>query len=337
MGATGYIRMHRRVFEHPLFAGDSFSPREAWLALVAQAAWKPCVVDVEGRKVCLDRGQLVASVRFLAEQWKWGKSTVSRYLRKLEAEVMIVGTANGASGKLITICNYDEYQTVATDAGTASGTTVGHRAGHRRRKSGTAGGTAELPLTIGNKATSEAGQADAGTASGTPSAKKWDSDRDKNKKESPKERKEDDPALLALRAALDLIRPFDAELKRLWPERERLCPSEGDKSQARQWLHSGIVPAMVAEAAAIVLGRKKARGEGPPSGVAYLANEVSRLLSSKPRPAAERERDSWAPRMMRFKSGHWADCWGPAPGEAGCLMPRPLQDECLLSRREVAA
>jgi hypothetical protein len=128
---TGWIAMDRDALDHPLLQdADKF---RAWFWLVANASWKPTRADVGGRMIELDRGQLSFSVRFLAEKWKWPKSTVDRWLKRLEIEKMVnlscskTGTANGTGQLIITICNYDKYQNVNGDAGTPSGTEVGQQ------------------------------------------------------------------------------------------------------------------------------------------------------------------------------------------------------------------
>ena len=67
------------------------------------------------------RGQLATTLRSLAEDWRWPKSNVDRFLKRLKREGMIdletVGTKGGTSGRalahpvtIITICNYDKFQ-----------------------------------------------------------------------------------------------------------------------------------------------------------------------------------------------------------------------------------
>src|SRR5689334_21579460 len=64
-------------------SGDSFfrheqmSQREAWIWLVAGAAWFPRQRRIETHVVDLNRGQLAVSVRFLAEAWRWEPTKLS--------------------------------------------------------------------------------------------------------------------------------------------------------------------------------------------------------------------------------------------------------------------
>jgi hypothetical protein len=99
----------RGVFDHPLFDGDRYSRRAAWLWLIAEAAWKPCTRRIAGRRVEVGRGQLVHSMRFIARAWLWSEASVRRFLHELEAENMLK-ISHDAGVTQLTICKYDAYQ-----------------------------------------------------------------------------------------------------------------------------------------------------------------------------------------------------------------------------------
>jgi hypothetical protein len=121
-----YFAVARTIFDHPLFnyGQPPYSRREAWEWLIAQAAWKP-----KGHRHVLgitevQRGQLATTVRELGAIWRWPRSNVHRFLRRLVEEGMVEltrknknGTTNSAIRRLsprwrtiITICNYDRFQ-----------------------------------------------------------------------------------------------------------------------------------------------------------------------------------------------------------------------------------
>jgi hypothetical protein len=73
---TGHINVARSIFDHPMFDDDRpLSPREAWLWLISNAAWRPMQVMVRnGRSqqlLNLERGQLSYSRSFLRKAWRW--------------------------------------------------------------------------------------------------------------------------------------------------------------------------------------------------------------------------------------------------------------------------
>lgn len=126
---SGFIAMSRDALDHPLLQdGEHF---RAWFWLVAKACWKPTRHDVNGKIVTLERGQFCTSLRQLAAAWGWSKSSVDRFLGRLKSETMI-GTDSGTGRLVITICNYDKYQTAPEKDGTPVGTEVGTAAGQQR-------------------------------------------------------------------------------------------------------------------------------------------------------------------------------------------------------------
>jgi hypothetical protein len=93
MAEQGTFSVCRGVFDHPLFEGDAFSRREAWLWLVSEAAWKPRVRFLgRGRtKIELQRGQLEHTIRFMAQAWRWPETNVRRFLQRLAPRAWGVG------------------------------------------------------------------------------------------------------------------------------------------------------------------------------------------------------------------------------------------------------
>lgn len=126
---SGFITMQREALEHPLLKdGERF---RAWFWLVARAAWKPTPFDVGGKVIILQRGQLCASVRQLAEAWSMSKSAVERFVARLKTETMIE-TEAGHGRLVITICNYNKYQGLESMARDSSGTATETPAGQQR-------------------------------------------------------------------------------------------------------------------------------------------------------------------------------------------------------------
>jgi hypothetical protein len=141
--SEGWFRLHRDVFTHPVLSEDEngnrlpFSKLEAWLWMIGEAAWADRRANIGGQIVTLRRGQFSHSIRFMAKAWQWGVATVDRFLKRLKNEQMIgtaSGTASGTAVTVITICNYDKYQSDAADSGTPSGTPSGTAAEQQRNR-----------------------------------------------------------------------------------------------------------------------------------------------------------------------------------------------------------
>jgi len=113
MSERGVFAVDRAIWEHDYLVDSApFSRREAWLWLVSEAAWKPHRRRIAGKTYELSRGQLAASMRFIASKWHWSEARVRRFLNGLKNEGMI--DANTDAGlTVLTICKYDSYQRVS--------------------------------------------------------------------------------------------------------------------------------------------------------------------------------------------------------------------------------
>lgn len=113
MSENGVFQVSRKIFKNDILDEGPFTKREAFLWLIAEAAFKPKKRHVGGRTFELERGQLVHSIRFMARAWQWDKSRVLRFLKRLRKENMIyteTETASETVSRVITICNYKDYQ-----------------------------------------------------------------------------------------------------------------------------------------------------------------------------------------------------------------------------------
>jgi hypothetical protein len=179
--ARGTFSVDRNVFKHDLLDdGSAFSRREAWLWLIAEAAYKPRRVRISGKTYELQRGQLAVSTRYLAEAWRWSQTSVRRFLDTLKAaqerltsgsetgspDGPMIGSHYGSGVTIITVCNYDKYQPAISDDGSEGGASHGSQDGSsqngntpekrlkskeqitNKRKIGGADAPAEAPLNF---------------------------------------------------------------------------------------------------------------------------------------------------------------------------------------------
>ena len=130
---SGTVNISRDIWQDTAFKAQPFTEREAFVWLIMEASYRPRQKRIGNVSVDLERGQLASSVRFMAEAWSWQKSTVDRFLKRLENRDMI-GTDSGTGISVITICKYNEYQNATSDSGTdkfekrdSSGTAAGQQ------------------------------------------------------------------------------------------------------------------------------------------------------------------------------------------------------------------
>jgi len=126
---SGFVQVNRSLWENPDFDGPEMSKREAFIWMIAHAAWKPTRARAGKTVVNLERGQLAYSVRFLAEKFGWSKSRVHRFLDALKNRDTI-GTASGTGVLVISICNYEKYQLGSK----VNGTDTERKPGQKRDK-----------------------------------------------------------------------------------------------------------------------------------------------------------------------------------------------------------
>lgn len=112
----GYIKVPRDLFtSEEWLTPRVFGKVDAQLDLLSMASYiDGRVVNCAGGSVVLQKGQLLTSMRWLAERWGWSASSVYRYLGQLrivrDGCIRISIETTAESGKtLITILDYDRW------------------------------------------------------------------------------------------------------------------------------------------------------------------------------------------------------------------------------------
>lgn len=105
----GFLTLQRKFFDHWLWTEPrQFSRAEAWLDLLRSAAFADHSRIIRGSLVTVNRGEIVASLRYLGERWGWKKDKVNTFVRLLESATMIRRETRQQETVLI-LCNYDTY------------------------------------------------------------------------------------------------------------------------------------------------------------------------------------------------------------------------------------
>lgn len=108
-----YLTLSRGFFAHPFWSEKRvFSRAEAWLDLIRESRF----VETTNKQVIGNellewgRGQLPASIRYLATRWDWGTKKVGNFLDFLiEEEMISISRKNATATTIITLCKYDSY------------------------------------------------------------------------------------------------------------------------------------------------------------------------------------------------------------------------------------
>lgn len=108
----GYINLHRMLLDSMIFSSQT--GLKIWIWLLLKASYKKRYVSLKIGKgettVTIERGQLLFGRYKAEEELCIDGSTVYRWIKKLEENDMISIESNNQYS-IITICNYDTYQT----------------------------------------------------------------------------------------------------------------------------------------------------------------------------------------------------------------------------------
>lgn len=110
---SGFIPVKRSLFEHFLFKEHrTFSRFEAWLDLIQMASFTDQNRDIiAGRIISKNRGEIVASLRYLANKWNWSLGKVCDYIELLRSQNMVVATKENGITK-IRLVNFDKHNKI---------------------------------------------------------------------------------------------------------------------------------------------------------------------------------------------------------------------------------
>lgn len=127
---NGWIKIHRKMMNHPMYFAEPFNRALAWIDLIMLANHKENFFYVRGNKVIVKRGQIGMSKENLAVRWKWSRGKVLRFLNDLEKEHQIAQQKNKLTS-LISVVNYELYQTDSATDDAVNNTTDGQQTGQQ--------------------------------------------------------------------------------------------------------------------------------------------------------------------------------------------------------------
>lgn len=107
---SGWIKLHRKLTENPLYFSEPFSRSMAWIDMLLIANHSDNYFFKRGIRIDVKVGQIGYDLDSLAKRWKWSRGKVERFLNMLENDKQIVRQKTNVT-TLISIVNYKEYQT----------------------------------------------------------------------------------------------------------------------------------------------------------------------------------------------------------------------------------
>lgn len=107
---SGWIKLHRKITENPLYFSEPFNRSMAWIDLLLLANHADNYFFKRGIRVEVKVGQIGYDLDSLAKRWKWSRGKVERFILMLENDNQVIRQKTNVT-TLISIVNYKEYQT----------------------------------------------------------------------------------------------------------------------------------------------------------------------------------------------------------------------------------
>jgi len=110
----GWVRIHRKIDENPLWFSEKFTRGQAWVDLVMIACHKPTSIFVRGIEIKLGRGEFCWSEERLGKRWGWSRPKVSKFLTFLDTRGQLCRKRYNRI-TVNTLVNYQKYQDKGVD------------------------------------------------------------------------------------------------------------------------------------------------------------------------------------------------------------------------------
>jgi uncharacterized phage protein (TIGR02220 family) len=138
MENNGWIKLYRKIMENDYWLSEPFTRAQAWIDLLLLANHTTGHIRKRGILIEVQRGQVGYSEKTLSARWKWSRGKVLRFLSQLKSRSQITRNPvqqNRNLSSLITIINYDLYQSYDTTSSTTDGQqTVQEQEGKERKE-----------------------------------------------------------------------------------------------------------------------------------------------------------------------------------------------------------
>ena len=121
---SGWVKLWREQFNHEISERKPWCDGYAWSYLYSRANFKPAIINFRNQYINVDRGQFVTSKLKLQRIFGWSKKRTNSFLTSLEVGGMsTIRTTNRFI--IITICNYDKFQSTEDEKEPTEGITEG--------------------------------------------------------------------------------------------------------------------------------------------------------------------------------------------------------------------
>lgn len=106
----GWIKIHRKLLDNPITCKDS-DYLSVWIYLLLNATHKEHDVLFKGKRITLQKGQLITGIISISRKIKIDKNKIQRILKSFENDKQITQQTSNKN-RLISIINWNEYQDI---------------------------------------------------------------------------------------------------------------------------------------------------------------------------------------------------------------------------------
>lgn len=106
----GWIKLHRKTLDNPVVCKDS-DYLSVWIYLLLNATHQEYDTLFQGKRITLQKGQLITGIISISKKMKVNKDKVQRILKSFENDKQIAQQTSNKN-RLISIINWNEYQDI---------------------------------------------------------------------------------------------------------------------------------------------------------------------------------------------------------------------------------
>lgn len=106
----GWIKLHRKTLDNPVVCKDS-DYLSVWIYLLLNATHQEYDTLFKGKRITLQKGQLITGIISISKKMKVNKDKVQRILKSFENDKQITQQTSNKN-RLISIINWNEYQDI---------------------------------------------------------------------------------------------------------------------------------------------------------------------------------------------------------------------------------
>ena len=106
----GWVKIHRKILDNPISCKDS-DYLAVWIYLLLNATHKEYDALFKGKRITLQKGQLITGTISISKKMNINKDKVQRILKSFENDKQITQQTSNKN-RLISIINWNEYQDI---------------------------------------------------------------------------------------------------------------------------------------------------------------------------------------------------------------------------------